>query len=459
MYDLVVIGAGPGGYPAAVFAAQSGLKVCVIEKADLGGVCLNWGCIPTKALLKASEHLTHMKHAQEWGINAEVKSVDIKKMVQQSRETVNKLTTGIGYLFKTNKIDVIKATATIKSHTDSEVVLLCDGKEVKANNIIIATGARARLLPEQIVSTPKSKHIWGVHEAMTPETIPKTLAIIGAGAIGIEFAAFYAALGVQVAVFEMAANILAGIDSEIAKLMQKELEKLGVQFNLGATINKIEEKSGKVVLEHAGKKDEFDNVIVAIGVIPNVEDFAQLETEKGYFKTNEKHQSFIKGKMQSNIFAIGDCCAPPWLAHKATAEGIRAVKTILKQHVGKFSAVPLCIYTNPQIASIGYTEDQLKTQYGADFSKKVKVARSSFMANGKAVAIKEPVGMVKILCSRDTGELLGAHIIGHDATELIHSLALGMQLEALPQDFADTIFPHPTLSEAVWEAFLEALHH
>ncbi len=451
IYDLVVIGAGPGGYPAAVAAAQAGLKVAIVEKEHLGGVCLNWGCIPTKSLLKASEHVAHIKDAANWGINVELKGIEIEKMVAQSRATVQKLSNGIASLFKNNKIELITATAKISKVGGQEITLLCNNKELKTKNLIIATGSKARTLPE----APESEHIWGIREAMTPSALPKNIAIIGAGAIGIEFAGFYSALGTNVTVFEMAPAILAGIDSEIAKTMQKQMEKDGVKFNLSRSISKIEEKDGKITIQTT-QEQSFDKVIVAIGVTPNTADFNQLDLEKNYFKTNEKHQVSISGKTVTNIFAIGDCTKGPWLAHKATAEGLRAIKIILGKQVGALGAIPLCIYTSPQIASIGMTEDQLKEKHGANYSSNVKVQRSSFMANGKANAIQDSLGMIKILICAKTEEILGVHMIGPEVTEMIHSIALGMQLEALPEDFANTVFPHPTLSEIICETMFES---
>lgn len=451
MYDLIIIGAGPGGYPAAVFAAKSGLKVCVIEKENIGGVCLNYGCIPTKSLLKASEYITNIKHADDWGIIASYK-IDIKKMVAQSRATVEKLTSGINYLFKTNKIDLIKATGSIKKIEDNLITVQLDHgiKEISGKNLIIATGSTARSLP----NAPKSKLIWGAKEAMLPEKIPGKIGIIGAGAIGVEFAHFYSTIGSDVTIFETAPNILPGMDQELAITMAKILEKNGIKINTNCKIDKIEEKNEKIKIEYSNKIEEFDNIIVAIGVVPNT--FSQFTLEKNYFKTNNLHQIYINEKNVQNVYAIGDCTSGPWLAHKATYEGIRAVRNILGQKLEATQPVALCIYTTPQIASIGATCEQLKEKYQNEYTKKVKILRSTFMANGKAIAIKEPDGFIKILCDNDTGEILGAHMIGPEVTELIHSIALGMKLEALPEDFTQTIFPHPTLSETIYEAFLES---
>lgn len=451
MYDLIIIGAGPGGYPAAVEAAKAGLKVAVIEKADLGGVCLNYGCIPTKALLKAAEILEKLKHAKEWGIEANY-TVDIKQMVKQSREGVKKLTNGIAFLFKSSKVELINGNASIKKTEDGKITILCNGKELIAKNLIVASGATARNLP----GAPDSKSIWSIKDAMLQETIPTKLAIIGAGAIGVEFASFYNTLGTKISIFEMAPSILPGTDAEIAQTMHKHMEKSGIEIKINTKIDKIEEKNGKISVQYAGKIEEFDALLPAIGVIPNTKDFPSLDVETSYFKTNQLHQTFSAGKLNKNIFAIGDCASGPWLAHKATAEGLRAVNTILNKKVGKLGAIPMCIYTNPQIASIGETETTLKQKNIA--AANITVLKYSFMGNGKAVATGEANGFVKIICDKLTGEILGAHMIGPEVTELIHSIALGMQIEALPEDFINTVFPHPTLSETVFEAFLSNSH-
>lgn len=454
MYDLIVIGAGPGGYYAAVFAAQNKMKTALMEAKDLGGVCLNWGCIPTKSLLKAAEHLHSIKEAASWGINVSGYEIDLAKMIEQSRQTVSKLTSGIDYLVKSHKVDLVKTYAKItKVEKDFIEITGADNKKYQAKKVIIATGSRQRNLP----GIEFSSRILSVKDAMTPKTLPKKLAIIGAGAIGIEFANFYNALGTQVTIFEIAPRILGTVDLELAQTLQRKLEKDGIKFQLNTKTDSIKELENCVEIKHSGVVEEFDAMLVCIGVIPNSEDFTNaypnLASEKGYIKTDSNHETSIK-----NIFAIGDCCSPPWLAHKATHEGIRAIEFMNGKKLLPMPQIPMCIYTNPQVASIGKTEDELKAEYKENFAKEVKIGKASFQANGKAIAIKEALGFVKVLISAKTGELLGMHIIGPEATEMIHSAALGMQLEALEEDWIATVFPHPTLSETIHEAFMNCVY-
>ncbi len=453
MYDLVVIGAGPGGYYAADFAAKNGLKTAIFEAQNIGGVCLNYGCIPTKALLKASEYASYIKSAHEWGVNVSSFDIDINKMITHSRDVVKTLTGGIEYLFKKSKVDVLKTYAKIsKINKDSFEIKGEDGKIVSAKRVILATGASQRALP----NNPFSKRIWDVKTSMMPQFVPKKLAIIGAGAIGMEFANFYSNLGIQVTVLEMMPKILGNTDSEISQFVQKSFAS-SINFNLGIQIDDIKESDENVSISFSinGEKkiDKFDAVIVAIGVVPNIKDFPEVSLEKNYFKTNEVHETNIP-----NLFAIGDCASPPWLAHKATHEGIRVIRHIKGETLRALPNVPMCIYTHPQVASIGKTEDELRVEYGANFDEKVKVTRSHFNANGKALAIKEGQGLIKILVDRKTTELFGVHMVGPDVTELIHSCALGMQVEATALDWVETIFPHPTLSETMHEAFMEVLY-
>jgi len=454
MYDLIVIGAGPGGYYAAVFAAQNGMKTAIFEPKELGGVCLNWGCIPTKSLLKAAENIQLIKEAANWGINVHGYEIDLKKIISQSRETVKKLNSGIEFLLKSHKVDWLKSYAKITNvEKDFIEISDSDGKKYQTKKVIIASGSRQRTMP----NLEFSQQIWGVKEALTPEKLPKKLAIIGAGVIGIEFANFYNSLGTEITIFEIADKILGTIDSEMSQILQRKFEKDGIKFRLNTKTDSIKKISDSVQIQYSGTTETFDAVLICIGVIPNIElfsnEFPNLATEKGYIKTDENHETSVK-----NIFAIGDCASPPWLAHKATFEGIRAVEFMKGKKLAKMAAIPMCIYTNPQIASIGKTEEELREVYKNDFDKEVKIGKSNFAANGKALAIKESTGFVKILLSSKTGELFGLHIIGPEATEIIHSAALGMQLESLPEDWISTIFPHPTLSETIHEAFMNAMY-
>jgi len=441
-YDLTIIGGGPGGYVAAIEAAKQGLSVALIEKSDLGGTCLNWGCIPTKSLLKAGEVVKKIKNADSWGIKASIDEIDIKKMVSQSRDTVKKLTNGISYLVKKNKIDLIKGKAENLKTKNNEISLQVNGKEVVSKNCIIATGARQRTIP----TLPFSNLIWKTEKAMMPETIPKKLAIIGAGAIGVEFGCFYSNIGSKVSIFEMSKEIVPSLDKEISKVLRSEMEKDGIKFFLD-TQSKIKEENGKVIVEFNGKTEEFDALIMAIGVIPNVENLnSEIKLENGYVQTNDFHMTNL-----NNVYAIGDCASPPWLAHKASHEGIRVIKKIKKEALQKLGPIPSCIYTSPQIASIGLSEEECKK-----LGKDIKIGRFGLEANGKALAMQDSKGLMKVIFDAKTSEMLGFHAVGPEVTEMIHSISLGMQMEALEEDWFNVIFPHPTISEAMQEAILSA---
>lgn len=441
MKDLAIIGAGPGGYVAAIAAAKKGLSVALIEKEHLGGVCLNWGCIPTKSLLKASEHVANLKHANNWGINIKSYDIDIKAMVEQSRKTVLKLTKGVEGLLKKAGVEIIKAKGKIEEYKNGEISVSCDGKQLKCKNLIIATGARQRSLPNIAFSS----RIWSAKEAMTPSFLPKKICIVGAGAIGMEFASFYSALGSEVIVVEMGPEILPFVDPEIGQLLRKNFSKKGVTFLNNTKLESICEKKDGVELNLQGETAKFDAVIVAIGVIPNVDDFKDnLNLENGYIKTTEVHETNLKG-----IFAIGDCASGPWLAHKAMAEGVRVVKHICGEKNAKLPLIPSCVYTNPQIATIGLKEEECE-------GKDIKIGRFNLAGNGKALAMQENEGLIKVIFCNQTGKMLGLHMIGPEVTELIHSASLGITLEAVEEDWFNAIFPHPTISEGLQEAILGA---
>lgn len=452
--NLIIIGAGPSGYVAAIRAAQLGMNVTIIEKEHLGGVCLNWGCIPTKALLRSAEVYHLAKNADYFGVKVQDVSFDLDAMLKRSRSVSGQLSGGIKGLLKKNKVNVIEGEALISKPGTVEVTLKDGKKEAKtADHIVIATGAKARRWFDQKEDHPR---IWYAREAMTPAFMPKKLLIIGSGAIGIEFASFYSTLGSDVTVVEMLPTILPQEDHEISAFAQKQLEKHGVKFKVNAQVKKIDpsEKAIYASIEMNSKteQDTFDAVIVAIGVVGNTENLGLDKTnviiEKGQIAIDEYCQTAEKG-----IYAIGDVAGAPWLAHKASHEGIICIEAIagLKAYPLKRSDIPGCTYSNPQIASVGLTEKK-----ALDAGYKIKVGKFPFQANGKAIALGEPTGMVKTIFDDKTGELLGAHMVGAEVTEMIHGYVLGKTLEATEEDFIHTVYPHPTLSEMMHESVLDA---
>jgi len=453
-YDVAIIGGGPGGYVAAIRAAQLGLTPVLIEREHLGGICLNWGCIPTKALLRSAEILTTINHADSFGINVDKVSFDFDKIIKRSRDVSKKLTQGVGYLMKKNKIDVIEGEAKLKDQKSVSVTTKDGEQTVTAKNIIIATGARARHLPGL---EPDGKFIWTYKEALAPDTMPKKLCVIGSGAIGVEFANFFNALGADVTIVELADRIVPAEDAEISTIAQKSFKAAGMKILTNSSVKKttpgkdqieltIEDKNGK------SKTEKFDRVIAAIGITPNVEnlgtDALGLELERGFIKTDGFGHTNVK-----NIYAIGDVTNPPWLAHKASHEAVIAIETIAGNKVSPLNAklIPGCTYTSPQIASVGLTEQQAK-----DAGYALKIGKFPFQANGKALALGEPDGMIKTIFDKKTGELLGAHMIGCEVTELIQGYAVAMGLESTEHELMETIFPHPTLSEMMHESVLDA---
>ncbi|MEI7493747.1 MAG: dihydrolipoyl dehydrogenase [Alphaproteobacteria bacterium] len=451
-FDVVVIGAGPGGYVAAIRASQLGKKVAVIEKEHLGGVCLNWGCIPTKALLRSAEVLHLINHANEFGIEVGQVKVNLAKMVERSRKIAGQLSTGIKGLLAKNKVTVFYGEASFEKANTLKI----KGEKIEtieAKNVIIATGAKARMLPG-IEAHPR---IWTAKQAMTPEFTPKSLLVIGSGAIGIEFASFYRALGVEVTVIEMQTRILPNEDSEISALAQKQFEKHGMKFHLGSTsklnlskdhVDAVISKDGKEI-----EKLKVDAVIVAIGISGNTENLGlektKVKIEKGQILVNEWCETAEKG-----VYAIGDVAGAPWLAHKASHEGILAVEHMFGMkgiHPIKATNIPGCTYSHPQIASIGLTEEKAKAA-----GHTLKVGRFPYRGNGKAIALGEPEGLVKTIYDAKTGELLGAHMIGAEVTELVQGFAIGKTLETTEEEMMHTIFPHPTLSEMMHESTLDA---
>ncbi len=454
-FDVIVIGGGPGGYVSAIRASQLGMKVALVEKEHLGGVCLNWGCIPTKALLRSAEIKHLIDHADEFGIEVKDVKINLGKIIARSRTISGQLAAGIKHLLKKNKVTVYDGHGRFEK-AGALAVTDKDGKKetLTSKHIIIATGARARFLP----NTKEHPRLWTAKQAMTPTFMPKSLLIIGSGAIGIEFASFYKTLGAEVTVVEMLDRILPQEDAEISNLALKSFTKQGMQFHLNSTVKDIKTTDNNVTatIEGSDKKSQtltVDAVIVAIGIIGNTEDLGlestKVKVERGQILTNEWSETAEPG-----IYAIGDVAGAPWLAHKASHEGIICIERIagIKDvHPMKKDMIPGCTYSLPQVASVGLTEDKAKA---AGFE--VKVGRFPFKGNGKAMALGESEGLVKTIFDAKTGELLGAHMIGCEVTELIQGFTLAKTLETTEKELMHTIFPHPTLSEMMHEAVLDA---
>ncbi len=454
-YDLVILGSGPGGYVAAIRASQLGLKTAIVERENLGGICLNWGCIPTKALLRSAEVFHNMKRAADYGLTAENISADIDAVVKRSRGVASQLNKGVTGLMKKNKIDVIMGDGKIVEKGKVLVKTEKSEEELTAKNIIIATGARARDLP---FAKADGKRIWTYRHAMTPPEMPKKLLVIGSGAIGIEFASFYNDMGADVTVVEMMDRVVPVEDEEISKFLEKSLKKQGMTIMTGAGVKSIETsaKGVKAEIEDSkGKKasHDFSHVIVAVGIQPNVETVGLDELgiepdERFHIKTDAMCRTNVEG-----IYAIGDVTGGPWLAHKASHEGVIAVEAIAggHPHAMDVNNIPGCTYCHPQIASVGLTEAKAK-EAGHD----VKVGNFPFIGNGKAIALGETEGFVKTVFDAKTGELLGAHMIGAEVTELIQGYTVGKTLETTEAELMNTVFPHPTLSEMMHESVLDA---
>jgi len=448
-YDLIIIGAGPGGYVAAIRGAQLGLKVAIVEREHLGGICLNWGCIPTKALLRSAEVFHLMQRAGEFGLKADAISYDLKAVVKRSRGVASQLSTGVKHLLKKNKVDVIMGEASIPAAGQVKV-----GKDtLTGKNIIIATGARARELPGLEAD---GDLVWTYRHALDPVRMPKKLLVIGSGAIGIEFASFFNTLGADTTVVEVMDRVLPVEDAEIAGFAKKQFVKQGMRIMEKSMVKKLDRGKGKVTahIETGGKTitEEFDTVISAVGIIGNTEGLGLealgLEIDRTHLVTDEYCATKIPG-----IYAIGDIAGAPWLAHKASHEGVMVAEKIagLKVHPVKPESIAGCTYCQPQIASVGMTEAKAK-EAGLD----IKVGRFPFMGNGKAIALGEAEGMVKTIFDAKTGELLGAHMVGAEVTELIQGYVIGRQLETTEEDLMHTVFPHPTLSEMMHESVLDA---
>ncbi len=460
-FDLCVIGAGPGGYVSAIRASQLGLKVAIIEANHLGGICLNWGCIPTKALLRSSE-INHLLHnLNDFGFDAKEIKFDFAKIIERSRTVSKRLSTGISGLMKKNKIEVFDGFA--KFINNKKISISKDQKEIgeiEASYFIIATGARARIIPNL---EPDGENIWTYREAMTAKALPKSLIVVGSGAIGSEFASFYRNMGSEVTLIEMAENILPVEDEEISKLARKSFEKQGIKILTSASLKSFKKSKTEIIamVEIAGKIEELkaEKVIMAVGIVANVENLGLEKTKVKIDKSSIETNGYMQ-TTETNIFAIGDVAGAPWLAHKASHEGIIASEKIAsiigkydakKVHAIKKENIPGCTYSMPQIASIGLTEKKAK-----DLGKKLKIGRFPYIANGKAIAMGETEGLIKVIFDEKTGELLGAHLIGAEVTEMIQGFVIAKQAELTEEDLMHTIFAHPTMSEMMHEAVLDA---
>jgi dihydrolipoamide dehydrogenase len=454
-FDTIVIGGGPGGYVAAIRAAQLGMKTAVVERENLGGICLNWGCIPTKALLRSAEigHILH--HLGDYGFSAKDIAFDTKKIVERSRKVAKQLSNGVGFLMRKHKITVIDGSATLSGGGKLSVVK--DGKAVgdfAAKNIIVATGARARSMPGL---EPDGKLIWTYREAMVPEKLPKSLLVIGSGAIGIEFASFYRDLGVEVTVVEVLDRVLPVEDEEISAFARKSFEKQGMKIFTSTQVKELKKNADSVVatLVQGDKSQqlEVERVILAIGIVGNVENMGLDRTKAKVDRTHIVIDQWC-ATGEPGLYAIGDVVGPPWLAHKAMHEGVMCIERIAglnTVHPLDVSNIPGCTYCRPQVASVGLTEAKAKAE-----GRQVKVGHFPFIGNGKAIALGEPEGMVKTVFDAKTGELLGAHMVGAEVTELIQGYAIAKTMEGTEQELMSTIFPHPTLSEMMHESVLDA---
>jgi dihydrolipoamide dehydrogenase len=461
-FDIVIIGSGPGGYVTAIRAAQLGFKTAIVEREYLGGVCLNWGCIPTKALLRSAEIFHYMQHAGDYGLSSEKVGYDAAAVVKRSRAVAKRLNDGVGFLMRKNKVSVIWGEAvidapgkvTVKTAKSEAPKGALGAGTYQAQHIIIATGARPRVLPGL---EPDKTLIWTYFEAMVPDRIPKSLLVIGSGAIGIEFASFYRAFGAEVTVVEVLPQILPAEDGEISAFARKQFEKQGIKILTGASVTKLDKKADGVTATIDGGKGgvqklNIERVISAVGVTGNTENLGLeklgVRTQRGAIEVDPLNRTNVPG-----IYAIGDVAGPPLLAHKAEHEGVICVEAIkgLKPHPMDKRLIPGCTYCSPQIASVGLTEQAAK-----ESKLDIRVGRFPFAGNGKAIALGEDQGLVKVVFDKKSGALLGAHMVGAEVTELIQGYVVAMNLETTEEELMHTVFPHPTLSEMMGEAVLDA---
>jgi len=461
-FDIIIIGSGPGGYVTAIRAAQLGFKTAVVERDYLGGICTNWGCIPTKALLRSADVFHLMQHAKEFGLSAEKVSFDPTAVIKRSRGVAKRLSDGVSFLFRKNKVSLIWGEATIDapgkitvkaSKTEAPKGALAPGA-YEAKHIIVATGARPRVLPGL---EPDKKLVWTYFEAMNPDKMPKSLLVVGSGAIGIEFASFYRTLGAEVTVVEVLPQILPAEDAEISAFARKSFEKQGIKIFTGAKVTKLDRKADSVTAtidDGKGGTQQLtvDRVIAAVGVVGNVENLGLekvgVKTERGAIVIDAFNRTSVPG-----IYAIGDVAGPPLLAHKAEHEGVICVEAIkgLHPHPMDKRMIPGCTYCTPQVASVGLTEQAAK-----DKKIDIRVGRFPFIGNGKAIALGEDQGLTKVIFDKKTGQLLGAHMVGAEVTEMIQGYVIAMNLETTEEELIHTVFPHPTISETMKEAVLDA---
>jgi dihydrolipoamide dehydrogenase len=453
-YDLIVLGSGPGGYVSAIRASQLGLKVAIVERERLGGICLNWGCIPTKALLRTSEVYHYMTHAADYGLSAEKVGYDLQKVVDRSRKVAGQLNAGVKGLMKKHKIAVHEGVGKLTGKGKLSVTQGDKTVELAAKHILIATGARARDLP---FAKADGQRIWTYRHAMVPQEMPSKLLVIGSGAIGVEFASFYNDMGAEVTIVEMLPRILPVEDEEVSAFMEKQLTKQGIRIVTGAGVQAIETSAAGVKASIKGKDgkvtpEEYSHVIVAIGIVPNTEEIGLealgVKTERGQIVVDGYGRTNVEG-----VYAIGDVTGAPWLAHKASHEGVVCVEKIAGQEPHPFETwnIPGCTYSRPQVASVGFTEAKAK-----EAGYEVKTGKFPFIGNGKAIALGEAEGFVKTVFDAKTGELLGAHMIGAEVTELIQGYVIARQLETTEAELMETVFAHPTLSEMMHESVLGA---
>ena len=453
LFDLIVLGAGPGGYVAAIRASQLGLNVAVVEREHLGGICLNWGCIPTKAMLRSAEVYHLAERAKEFGLSAEKISFDLNKIVERSRKISGQLNQGVGHLLKKNKVTLFSGEAKLLDRSNVNINSGGKYKKITAKNIVLATGARARELPGMEAD---GDLVWTYKHALTPSRMPKKLLVIGSGAIGVEFASFYNTFGANTTIVEVLDRILPVEDEDVSSLAAEQFAKQGMTIKTGAKVQKLEKKKNQVVasIDFNGVTEvlEFDTVISAVGIIGNIEGLGLeevgVETKANHVVTDEYCETTASG-----IYAIGDLTGAPWLAHKASHEGVLVAEKIAGQSVKPINpiAIPGCTYSYPQIASVGLTEAEAqKAGY------KINVGKFPFIGNGKAIALGEKEGFIKTIFDTSSGELLGAHMIGAEVTELIQGYVIGQALETTEDDLIHAVFPHPTLSEMMHESVLDA---
>jgi dihydrolipoamide dehydrogenase len=445
-FDLIILGSGPGGYVAAIRASQLGMKVAIVERERLGGICLNWGCIPTKALLRTAEVYHQMTHAEAYGLSVTGAAFDLAKVVERSRKVAGQLNAGVRGLMKKHKVTVIEGVGALSGPGE----VMVGERKLTAKNVLVATGARARELPHLKAD---GERVWTYRHAMVPPAMPTKLLVIGSGAIGIEFASFFDDMGADVTVVEMLDRILPVEDAEVSAFMEKTLKKRGMTIRTGASVEKLDVKPDGVTATISGTPEDFSHVIVAIGITPNTENIGLealgVKTTKGHIDIDPYGRTNVPG-----VWAIGDVTGAPWLAHKASHEGVVAVETMAglpDVHPMDIGNIPGCTYSRPQVASVGMTEAK-----AVEAGHKVKVGRFPFIGNGKAIALGEADGFVKTVFDAETGELLGAHMAGPEVTELIQGYAIARTLESTEAELMHTVFPHPTLSEAMHESVLDA---